>query len=70
MVASIILYLNKHNVDVPQRHFQELISMVILNPICSDNFRVLVSLKNTELLWEYFFILISGVGHGAASDYP
>jgi hypothetical protein len=31
---------------------------------------VLVSLKNTEVLWGYVFILIPGIGYGAASDYP
>jgi hypothetical protein len=30
----------------------------------------LVSLKNTEILWEYVFILIPGVGYGALSDLP
>jgi hypothetical protein len=31
---------------------------------------ILVSLENTEILWEYVFILIPGVGYGAASDCP
>jgi hypothetical protein len=29
--------------------------------------RILVSLK-TEMLWEYVFVLIPGMGYGAASD--
>jgi hypothetical protein len=30
--------------------------------------RILVSFKSTEMLWECVFVLIPGVGHGAASD--
>ena len=26
--------------------------------------------KNIEMLWEYVFVLIPGVGYGAASDCP
>ena len=32
--------------------------------------RILVSLKSIEILYKYAFILIPGVGHGAASDCP
>jgi hypothetical protein len=30
--------------------------------------RILVSLKTTELLWNYGFLLILGVGYGAGTD--
>jgi hypothetical protein len=39
---------------------------LIKSPMCSDNSGILVSLKNTEIL--YFLILISGLGYGAASE--
>jgi hypothetical protein len=32
--------------------------------------RILVPLKSTEMLCEYVFVLIPGVGYGAASDCP
>jgi hypothetical protein len=38
--------------------------------VYSDNLGVLVSLKNTEILREYAFILIPGMGYGTASNFP
>ena len=32
--------------------------------------RILVSLENTETVWEYVFVVIPDMGHGAASDSP
>lgn len=32
--------------------------------------RIFVPLKNTEILWEYVFILIPAVEYGAAPDRP
>jgi hypothetical protein len=34
---------------------------------CSDNFSLFVSLKNTEILYDYVFVLVPDVQYGAAS---
>jgi hypothetical protein len=58
---------NIHEDVFKKRHIQRRSQQHYLPELLYDNFGFLVSFKNTEILYDYCFILIPGVGYAAAS---